>query len=309
MASGTTSLLQATLGGTPYRALTVLAEANSPISGRSVAAALGVSPTTATAALGKLREAGLAVATREGRADRWRLEQDNPTVAAWLQETGGQPARGVRPKRRAIILTALPEEYQAVEAHLADLKPTRARQTRYQEGQFRGTHIDWTVYVAEIGMGNPAASTELAAAHATFDPDVALFVGVAASVKPDDLCRGDVVVGSEAYNIHAGKDAIDDGGRPVSLGRPVSSQAIWGLIQLATSVRRTDWTNEVMGGPSDKARNARGKSPRVEVKAIAAGEVVHANLNSPLMEHIRSEFNNVAAVDMESYGVYEAAHR
>ena len=53
--------------------------------------ALGVSPTTATAALGKLRDAGFAMSSREGRADRWRLNTDNALVRSWLEETRDEP--------------------------------------------------------------------------------------------------------------------------------------------------------------------------------------------------------------------------
>ena len=75
--ASTTDMLQATLGQTGYAALRVLAASSRPMSGRMVAAALGVAPTTATAALGKLREAGFASSSREGRADRWHLDTDN----------------------------------------------------------------------------------------------------------------------------------------------------------------------------------------------------------------------------------------
>jgi DNA-binding transcriptional ArsR family regulator len=227
--ASTTEMLRAMLEDTAYRALELLADTTTSMSGRTVAAALGVAPTTATVALRKLRQAGFAASTREGRADRWRLNAENPVIRSWLQETRevAQPPSGRR-QGQAVILTALPEEYEAVVSHLEDPQPERAGKTRYECGKFSGLHIDWAVHVAEIGMGNVAASTELAAAQASFEPDVVLFVGVAGSVKPDDLCRGDVVVGSEAFNIHAGKDAVDDGGRAVSLGRPVGPQAQYG---------------------------------------------------------------------------------
>ena len=153
-------------------------------------------------------------------------------------------------------------------------------------------------------MGNVAAASELTAANNKFEPDVVLFVGVAGSVKPDDLCRGDVVVGSHAYNIHAGKDTLDDAGRPVSLGRPLGPQASYGLVQLATAVRQQQWTGELLLLGSGEARNARGGVPHVEIRGIAAGEVVHADSHSALMERVRTRFNDVAAVDMESFGLY-----
>jgi nucleoside phosphorylase len=303
-------MLKSVLEGTPYRALELLAGTDTPVSGRSVAAALRVAPTTATSALGKLRESGFATAERVGRAEVWRLNTNSPVVRSWLEEIRGVVAPlSERPQQRAVILTALPEEYASVGAHLSDRQPARVGTTRYEQGRFKGTTIDWTVYTAEIGMGNAATAGELAAATAAFSPDVVLFVGVAGSVKPDDLTRGDVVIGSHAYNVHSGKDTVDDAGRSVSLGRPLSFPAARGLVQLATSVRRQDWTGElVLVGPGE-FRNARGDAPHVEIKGIAAGEVVHGDVRSALMDKVRTTFNDVAAVDMESFGLYESAHR
>ena len=89
--ASTTDTLRATLGETAYNALRGLAVSPKPISGRMMAAKLGVSPTTATAALGKLREAGFAMSSREGRADRWHLNTDNALVRSWLEETRDEP--------------------------------------------------------------------------------------------------------------------------------------------------------------------------------------------------------------------------
>jgi hypothetical protein len=75
------------LGETAFNTLRGLAVSAEPMSGRMMASVLGVSPTTATAALGKLRDAGFAMSSPEGRAHRWRLNSDNTTIRSWLQET------------------------------------------------------------------------------------------------------------------------------------------------------------------------------------------------------------------------------
>jgi DNA-binding transcriptional ArsR family regulator len=100
--ASTTEMLQATLGETAYSALEILAASPKPMSGRMMATALGVAPTTATAALAKLREAGFAMSSREGRADRWYLNTDNTVLRSWLEETRGKPSaakasRGMSP--------------------------------------------------------------------------------------------------------------------------------------------------------------------------------------------------------------------
>jgi len=89
--ASTNEMLQATLDETAFRALRGLTGSPKPMSGRMMATALGVSPTTATAALGKLRDAGFAMSSREGRADRWRLNTDNVLIRSWLEETRDEP--------------------------------------------------------------------------------------------------------------------------------------------------------------------------------------------------------------------------
>ena len=78
--------LQATLSATEYGALKVLAESTTPLSGRKVAAALGVSPTTANDAMATLSEAGFATSKKSGRATLWQLAVSNPSISAWLEE-------------------------------------------------------------------------------------------------------------------------------------------------------------------------------------------------------------------------------
>jgi DNA-binding transcriptional ArsR family regulator len=89
--TSTDDTLRATLDETAFYALRGLAVSAEPMSGRMMAAALGVSPTTATVALGKLRDAGFAMSSREGRADRWRLNTDNALIRSWLEETRDEP--------------------------------------------------------------------------------------------------------------------------------------------------------------------------------------------------------------------------
>ncbi len=93
-------MLQTALGETAYRALRVLADSLTPMSGRMVATELAVSPTTATSVLAKLREAGFAASSRDGRAHRWHLNTDNPVLRSWLEEARSEMSaipRGMSP--------------------------------------------------------------------------------------------------------------------------------------------------------------------------------------------------------------------
>lgn len=78
--------LQATLSETQYRALEALAQSSEALSGRRVASALGVSPTTANEALGTLAAAGFATSEQSGRAKLWRLAVTHPSMSEWLGE-------------------------------------------------------------------------------------------------------------------------------------------------------------------------------------------------------------------------------
>lgn len=79
--------LRATLSEPEYNALAVLARSTEPLSGRKVATALSVSPTTANDALGTLADAGFATSERSGRATLWRLAVSHPSITTWLEET------------------------------------------------------------------------------------------------------------------------------------------------------------------------------------------------------------------------------
>lgn len=78
--------LQATLSGIQYRVLVELAQSSEALSGRRVASALGVSPTTANDALRTLAEAGFAAFEQSGRAKLWRLAVTHPSISDWLGE-------------------------------------------------------------------------------------------------------------------------------------------------------------------------------------------------------------------------------
>jgi nucleoside phosphorylase len=310
--SSTGDQLRVLLDDTTFRALESLARSSAPVSGRALARALTMSPTTATSALALLSRAGFVTSTVAGRATLWSLNEDNLTMRSWLAETsgssrseaGGKP--GPRPRMTVVIFTALLLEYAAVVAHLTDLRATRVNATRFEEGRFAGDAVDWTVYVAELGEGNIPTAIEFTSAATMLDPDLVLFVGVAASVKPKDLCQGDVIVANRVYGIHSGKDARTVEDESINLARPLSFPAAHRTVQLAKAVRRRDWLSELS---VTKPRNADGAAPRVEIRPIAAGDVVHADARSSLMDKVRTHFNDAAAVDMESLGLYEAAHR
>lgn len=110
--------------------------------------------------------------------------------------------------RKAVIVTALPVERDAVVEHLRDVTEAPHPQgSVYRRGTFDDNSSPWDVLVAEIGPGNEGAAAEAERAIQFHEPSVAIFVGVAGALK--DVKRGDdVVVSTKIYNYESGKDAV-----------------------------------------------------------------------------------------------------
>ena len=97
---------------------------------------------------------------------------------------------------RAVILTALSVEYQAVRNRLIELEEKlHPLGTVYEQGKFIAKGQEWNVGIAEVGTGNAEAAAEVERAIAYFQPNIILFVGIAGGIK--DVAIGDVVVATE----------------------------------------------------------------------------------------------------------------
>jgi nucleoside phosphorylase len=214
------------------------------------------------------------------------------------KQLGGRQARPARTgtnERRAVILTALDVEYQAVRAHLTDLREQRhPRGTVYQVGRFAADDGQWDVAIVEIGAGNTGAAVEAERAITLFNAQVILFVGVAGGLK--DVGLGDVVASTKIYNYASGKDAR------AFQPRPDLGQTSYELIQRARAEgRETRWLSRIRGGaPSIR--------PRVLVAPIAAGEQVVASRRSATARLVGQLSGDAGAVEMEGRGFLQAAH-
>lgn len=246
-----------------------------------VAAALDVSPATIQR---YARDGRIPFAETPGGHRRFDVEEVRAALAPNIR------AAGMRPRATAVVLTALSAEFDAVLEHLPNPRVRRMPYgTRYYEAAWPGDHIDWSIVVAEVGEGNIGAATEATRAIDTLNPDILLFVGVAGSLKPE-IQHGHVVVASKVYRYHSGKAADQ------FLARPMTFPTWHGLDQLVRHVRSTAWTD-------------RKPKPLVELKPIAAGEVVVTSKDSETFDLLARFCNDAVAVDMESAGLYEAAHR
>jgi nucleoside phosphorylase len=219
---------------------------------------------------------------------RYRLSGDSVREA-----TERQAAERARPTRKAVVLTALPVEFRAVLAHLNAVKEQKHRAgTIYKVGTFVSETTDWTIALAVIGAGNPGAAAEGERAIATFEPDVALFVGIAGGIK--DVRLGDVVAAAEIYLYAAGK-AGDE-----FIPRAVVEKPSYDLMQRAMhEAEGAAWRKR--GGPTAADRIA-------QVAPIAAGEQVVVSTRSETYEFIRRTYDRAVAVEMEGSGFLRAVY-
>src|ERR1700730_18672877 len=203
--------------------------------------------------------------------------------------------KDTRKKRgRAIILTALSIEYQAVRAHLSKWQEKEHRGTLYEQGLFSVKEWTWEVGIAQIEPGNASAAFEIDRAINYFLPTIALFVGVAGGIK--DVGIGDVVVATKVYGYESGKAVGQQ-----FLSRPDVGQSSHRLIQRAQAeARKNDWIQRIRG-------NA-GSTPQVYVGAIASGEKVIASTRSEISRFLRSRHSDALAVEMEARGFLKAIH-
>ena len=212
--------------------------------------------------------------------------------------------------RRALILTTVLCESLAVKAHLTTPEMLiKENAAPYEYGRFSDPAGDWLVVHAITTQGNSAAGLVASEAHQDFGRFHALmFVGVAGSLK-DDIPIGNVVVADCVYNGHSAK--VED---TQILGR---SHGLVPALELLTAAQvliySDEWT-EMIRAPHrmelpNKAEYPCEFPPSAVIKGIVSGEEVVASDKSARSVWIRTHFNGCGAVDMEGWGVMNAARR
>ena len=198
-------------------------------------------------------------------------------------------------EKRAIILTALPVEYKAVQAHLEGLeRHVDQNGAEFEHGFFESQWISWKVAIAQSGVGSIRAAVLTQKAILHFYPDIVMFVGVAGGLK--DVSIGDVVAATKVYGYEFAR--AEESLRP----RPVVHSSSFALEQCARAeVVRGRWLRWASPGPKQLA-------PGAFVAPIAAGSKVVASTDSATYTFIREEFSDALAVEMEALGVLDAAY-
>jgi nucleoside phosphorylase len=194
-----------------------------------------------------------------------------------------------RRRRSALILTALDVETKAVLRHLKRNGEKVVGGTVFYLGKFE----DWDVAVAECGTGNTGAAAIAQRGIASFEPRVALFVGVAGGIK--DVKTIDVVVADKMYTYESGKE--DAGGvRP----RPNVRNCAHEIEQRGRALPKSnDWRKRL---DPDLSHD----NPDVKVGPVATGEKVVATAEGQTADFLRQTYGDALAVEMEGGGFLEA---
>jgi nucleoside phosphorylase len=196
------------------------------------------------------------------------------------------PLSDPRPAVTAVVFTALGLEHGAMCTELSNLTTVVTRRgTHFDVGRVDNSELEWTVAVAQIGPGNLGAAAEATAAIEEFHPDLVMFVGIAGAVRPD-LKDGTVIIADRVYYYEGGR-ADEEGWKSRPLAFPTSHR----LRQHALALAR-GWDK----GP-------------VVVAPIAAGEALVGSARSEVGKIVHLHYNDAVGVDMESAGLYDAAHR
>lgn len=214
--------------------------------------------------------------------------------------------------RRALIITTVTCETLAVNAHLIDNEVLVGENgATYEMGRFPDPAGEWLVVHALTAQGNSDAGLVVSKAHQEFGRFNALmFVGVAGSLK-EDIGIGSVVIGDYVYNAHSAKvEDLEILSR--SHTHPAAPELLAASRRLIVS---NEWVDLIRSPVrmSLPATNEYPKDcaypPEAVIKPIAAGEEVVAGVNSPRAKWFRLHLNDAAAVEMEGWGVMNAAHQ
>ena len=196
---------------------------------------------------------------------------------------------------RAVILTALPIEREAVCTHLLQLdEEIHPEGTIYWKGTFPCERSSWSVKVAEIGPGNPRAAFETERAINYFKPNVALFVGVAGGIK--DVRIGDVVIATKIYGYEFGK------ANTTFQPRPEVGNATYRMVQRARANSESKGWLQLLKSPVPVPE------PKAFLAPIAVGEQVINSTRSATYKFLSQQYSDAIAVEMEGLGFISAAH-
>ncbi len=197
-------------------------------------------------------------------------------------------------KATALFMTALGVEFNAVRAHLKNVRERTVNGVVYAVGSFIVDSVEYPVAIAQTGAGNVEAATMTERAIGQFSPNYVFFVGIAGGLK-EELKLGDIVVADKVYAYESGKAERELKPRPKA---PLTGFA--SLQRAYATSRNGDWVKRINPAPEHV--------PSSYVKPIAAGEKVLDSHKSDTFRQIKQTYSDAYAVAMEEFGFYYALH-
>lgn len=202
---------------------------------------------------------------------------------------------------RVGIITAIASEYSAVRSFLSDLSDEAIEGVTFGRGRIRADispALNKTVAVylpAPSSAGNVSAAI-LAARLARHRLDLIAMIGCAGGI-PKKVNLYDVVFADKVIYYEPGKATED-----AFIARPDQHKPFDELIQRAkVETASEDWKRFT--------NNNVNSHYYARVEPLAAGECLVNSTNASIMKHIKAVADRAVAVEMEGFGLLEAAHR
>jgi nucleoside phosphorylase len=195
---------------------------------------------------------------------------------------------------RVLILTPLKLERDAFIPFLpGEWKPVFKGTALYEQVEFKGKFHDYTVYLCQPGMYTTNMALATSEAVHNLNPELIILSGVAGGVK--DVEVGDLIIPDKIYYYQAGKESSEG-----YHSRPQSYYPSGELLARAKHLTYSgNWKNRLSNGVSEA---------KTLIAPLAAGDNV-IGTRGELYKIIRSHFNDTAAIDMESSGLFNAVHQ
>lgn len=204
-------------------------------------------------------------------------------------------ARHEQPARTVVVFTALGVEYQAIREYVGVVARQEEHGTLYEVGTLQGIRGSWQIALAETGPGSTAAGLQLDRAVRVFDPEIAIFLGVAGGRK--DVDRGDVVAADAIYDYELGKSTLDGFEPRMRTHFPAHRLLQWARLV----ARENQWQRRIRPAFPDR-------TPACYVKPIATGGKVIAHDRSQAALLLGKYAGDAVAVETEGHGFLEAAY-
>jgi nucleoside phosphorylase len=197
--------------------------------------------------------------------------------------------------RMVVVFTAIGVEYRAVREYLGAVRRYEQHGMLYELGALPGVRGGWQIALAETGPGSTAAGLQLDRAVRVFDPEIAIFLGVAGGRK--DVAHGDVVVADAIYDYELGKSTLEGFEPRMRTHHPAHR-----LLQWARLVAREEkWQQRIRPPLPDRP-------PQCYVKPIVTGAKVITHDQSDSGQLISRYAGDAVAVETEGHGFLEAAY-